>query len=140
MAWDRQQGISTYSSGYRSRYKAVQFDIRRRLRNSGTGATQLHDILVGTLVMDVEDTKKNQLAWHGIGVKEVDTQAQPEKHDKSISSAMKKIFKNYPAEDEDIGTGQAPSQTVTEHRGQEGPPSSIHSETNPISKPEAYGT
>ncbi len=31
-----------------------------------------------------------------MGVKEVDTQAKPEKRDKSISSAVNKIFKNYP--------------------------------------------
>jgi hypothetical protein len=51
---------------------------------------------VGTLVIDMADAKKNQLAWRGMGVKEVDTQAKPEKRDKSINNAVKKIFKNYP--------------------------------------------
>jgi hypothetical protein len=31
-----------------------------------------------------------------MGVKEVDTQANPEKRDKSIGKAVQKIFKNYP--------------------------------------------
>ena len=56
----------------------------------------MRDILVGTLVIDIADAKKGQLAWRGMGVKEVDTQAKPEKRDKSINNAVKKIFKNYP--------------------------------------------
>ena len=51
---------------------------------------------MGTLVIDIADAKKGQLAWRGMGVKEVKTDAKPEKRDKSISEAMKKIFKNYP--------------------------------------------
>jgi hypothetical protein len=31
-----------------------------------------------------------------MGVKEVNTQAKPEKRDKSIGKALEKIFKNYP--------------------------------------------
>jgi hypothetical protein len=31
-----------------------------------------------------------------MGVKEVDTQSKPEKRDKSINNAVKKILKNYP--------------------------------------------
>ena len=51
---------------------------------------------MGTLVVDIADAKKGELAWRGIGVKEVKTDAKPEKRDKSINDAMKKIFKNYP--------------------------------------------
>ena len=51
---------------------------------------------MGTLVIDIADAKKGQLAWRGMGVKEVDTQNKPEKRDKSINEAVKKIFKNYP--------------------------------------------
>ena len=53
-------------------------------------------IVVGTLVIDMADAKKSQLVWRGMGVKEIDTQAKPEKRDKSINNAVKKIFKNYP--------------------------------------------
>jgi hypothetical protein len=80
--------------------------LRRRLRPYGWGygggwggtttSTQVRDILVGTLVIDLADAKKGQVIWRGMGVKEVDTQAKPEKRDKSISSAVNKIFKNYP--------------------------------------------
>jgi len=61
-----------------------------------TTTTQVRDIVVGTLVLDMADAKKSQLAWRGMAVKEVKTQASPEKRDKSINETMKKIFKNYP--------------------------------------------
>ena len=37
-----------------------------------------------------------------MGVKEVNTQANPEKRDKSINNAVKKIFKNYPPKQTDL--------------------------------------
>ena len=62
----------------------------------GTTTTQVRDILMGTMVIDMADAKKGQLVWRGMGVKEVNTQAKPEKRDKSINKAVEKIFKNYP--------------------------------------------
>jgi hypothetical protein len=61
-----------------------------------TSTTTVRDIVIGTLVVDMADAKKGQLAWRGMATKEVKTQASPEKRDKSIGEAMKKIFKNYP--------------------------------------------
>ena len=61
-----------------------------------TTTTQVRDILVGTLVIDIADAKAGQLAWRGMGVKEINTTAKPEKRDKNISEAVAKIFKNYP--------------------------------------------
>ena len=89
-------------------YLDVQLRVRRWVwcRTGGDGAaarwagttstTQVRDILVGTMVIDLADAKKGQLVWRGMGVKEVQTQANPEKRDKSINNAVKKIFKNYP--------------------------------------------
>jgi hypothetical protein len=48
------------------------------------------------LVIDLADARKGQLVWRGMGVKEVDTQAKPEKRDSSINKAVEKMFKNYP--------------------------------------------
>ena len=56
----------------------------------------MRNILIGTLVIDMADAKQGQLAWRGMATKEVDTQAKPEKRDKSINNAVKKVFKNYP--------------------------------------------
>ena len=99
VAFDKQKDISTYSSGYGGGYGAYGWGWGGGWGGAGgmsTTTTQVRDILVGTLVVDIADAKKSELAWRGMGVKEVDTQAKPEKRDKSIASAMKKIFKNYP--------------------------------------------
>ena len=87
IAFDKQKDISAYTSGggpYRW--------------GGGWGTTDVRvsEILVGTLVIDIADAKKGELAWRGIGVKEVDTQAKADKRDKNVKSAVQKIMKNYP--------------------------------------------
>src|SRR5262245_35671311 len=91
VAFDKQKDISTFSSGYGGGYGPYGWGWGGGM---GTTSTQVRDILIGTLVIDMADAKKGQLAWRGMGTKEVDTQAKPEKRDKSINNAMKKIFKN----------------------------------------------
>ena len=93
MAFDKEKDISTYSSGYGGGYGAYGWGWGGM---GGTTSTQVRDILIGSLVVDLADAKKGQLVWRGMGVKEVDTQANPEKRDKSINKAVEKIFKNYP--------------------------------------------
>jgi hypothetical protein len=95
VAFDKQKDISTYSSGYGGGYGPYGWGWGGGWAG-GTTSTQVRDILVGTLVIDLADAKKGQLAWRGMGVKEVNTQANPEKRDKSINEAVKKIMKNYP--------------------------------------------
>ncbi len=95
VAFDKEKDISTYSSGYAGGYGAYGWGWGGGW-GGGTTTTQVRDILIGTMVIDVADAKQGQLAWRGMGVKEVNTQAKPEKRDKSISEAVKKIFKNYP--------------------------------------------
>jgi hypothetical protein len=94
VAFDKEKDISTYSSGGGG-YGAYGYGWGGGWAG-GTTSTQIRDILVGTLVIDMADAKKNQVAWRGMGVKEIDTQAKPEKRDKSITNAVNKIFKNYP--------------------------------------------
>ena len=95
VAFDKEKDISTYSSGYGGGYGAYGYGWGGGW-GGGTTTTQVRDILIGTLVIDLADAKANQLAWRGMGVKEVDTQAKPDKRDKSITNAVNKIFKNYP--------------------------------------------
>ena len=96
MAFDQEKDISSYSSGYAGGYGAYGWGWGGGGWGGGMTTTQVRNILVGTLVIDLADAKQGQLAWRGMGVKEVNTQANPEKRDKSISNAVKKIFKNYP--------------------------------------------
>jgi hypothetical protein len=93
VAFDKEKDISTYSSGYAGGYGPYGWGWGGGM---GTTTTQVRDILIGTLVIDMADAKANQLVWRGMGVKEVDTQAKPDKRDKSITNAVNKIFKNYP--------------------------------------------
>jgi hypothetical protein len=93
VAFDKQKDISTFSSG--GGYGPYGWGWGGGWAGGSTH-TQVRDILMGTLVIDMADAKKNQMVWRGMGVKEVNTQANPEKRDKSINNAVKKILKNYP--------------------------------------------
>ena len=95
VAFDKEKDISTFSSGYGGGYGPYGYGWGGGW-GGGSTTTQVRDILVGTMVIDIADAKGNQLAWRGMGVKEVDTQAKPDKRDKSITNAVNKIFKNYP--------------------------------------------
>lgn len=95
VAFDKQKDISTFSSGYGGGYGPYGWGYGGGWAG-GSSTTTVRDILVGTLVIDLADAKKGQLAWRGMGVKEINTTANPEKRDKSINEAVKKIFKNYP--------------------------------------------
>ena len=95
VAFDKQKDISTFSSGYGGGYGPYGWGYGGGW-GGGTTSTQVRDILVGTLVIDVADAKNKAMVWRGMGVKEVDTHAKPEKRDKSIANALKKMFKNYP--------------------------------------------
>jgi hypothetical protein len=95
VAFDKEKDISTFSSGYGGGYGPYGYGWGGGW-GGGSTTTQVRDILVGTMVVDIADAKGNQLAWRGMGVKEIDTQAKPDKRDKSITNAVNKIFKNYP--------------------------------------------
>jgi hypothetical protein len=95
VAFDKQKDISTFSSGYGGGYGPYGYGWGGGW-GGGTTSTQVRDILIGTLVIDMADVKTKQMVWRGMGVKEVDTTAKPEKRDKSINNAVTKIFKNYP--------------------------------------------
>ena len=66
VAFDKQKDISTYSSGYGGGYGAYGWGWGGGWAG-GTTTTQVRDILVGTLVIDMADAKKGpaRLARHG---------------------------------------------------------------------------
>jgi hypothetical protein len=57
---------------------------------------RLNELPVGALVIDLADAAKRELVWRGIGVKEIDVDAKPEKRDAAIVKAVEKILTNYP--------------------------------------------
>ena len=93
VAFDEQQDISSYSTG--PMYGGYGWGW-----GGGWGSTstdvRVREILIGTLAVDVIDAGKKQMVWRGLGTKEIDVGAKPEKRDKNISKAIEKIFKNYP--------------------------------------------
>jgi hypothetical protein len=95
VAFDQEKDISTYSSGYGGGYGPYGYGWGGGW-GGGTTSTQVRNILIGTLVIDIADAKANTMAWRGMATKEVNPQNNPEKRDKSINNAVKKIFKNYP--------------------------------------------
>lgn len=89
IAFDKQKDISAWSTGggpYGYRWGG----------GWGTTDVRVRDIVVGTLVIDIADAKKNEIVWRGMGVKEVDVQAKAEKREKNIKAAVKKILNNFP--------------------------------------------
>jgi hypothetical protein len=94
VAFDKEKDISTYSSGYGG-YGGYGWGWGGGWAG-GTTTTQVRDIVVGTLVVDMADARKGQMVWRGMGVREIDTNAKPDKRDKNINNAVKKILKNYP--------------------------------------------
>jgi uncharacterized protein DUF4136 len=97
VAFDKQKDISTYSSGYGGGYGPYGYGWGGGGWAGGTSTTQVRDILIGTLVIDIADAAKKEMVWRGIATKEgIDVQAKPEKRDKNITNAVNKIFKNYP--------------------------------------------
>lgn len=96
VAFDKTKDISTYSSGYGGGYGPYGWGYGGGWAG-GTTSTQVRDILIGTLVIDLADSAKKQMVWRGMATKEgIDVQAKPEKRDKNIINAVNKIFKNYP--------------------------------------------
>ena len=91
VAIDKQKDISAWSSG--GGYGPYGYGW-----GGGWGTTDVRvsEILVGTLIIDMADVNTKSVVWRGMGVKEINTQASPDKRDKSVQKAVEKIFKNYP--------------------------------------------
>jgi hypothetical protein len=93
VAFDEQKDISSFSSG--PMYGGNGYGW-----GGGWGATttdvRVREILIGTLAIDMVDAKKGQVVWRGLGTREIDTNAKPEKRDANINKAVEKIMKNYP--------------------------------------------
>jgi hypothetical protein len=88
IAFDKQKDITAWNTGggpYGWRWGGM-----------GTTDVRVNEILIGTMVIDMADSAKGALVWRGMGTKQVDPQANPERRDKNITEAVEKILKNYP--------------------------------------------
>ena len=64
--------------------------------NSSTTYGQTDTIYVGQLGVDMYDSANHDLVWRGVASKTIDEKAKPEKQEKNLTKALKKLFKNYP--------------------------------------------
>ncbi|MBI4889526.1 MAG: DUF4136 domain-containing protein [Acidobacteria bacterium] len=61
-----------------------------------TSTATTSTINIGTVVLDMYDTKTKTLVWRGQASKTVDGKSKPEKRQKTIDKAAQKMLKNYP--------------------------------------------
>lgn len=59
-----------------------------------TGSTST--IYIGQLAVDMYEPAKKNLVWRGTASKTIDPKAKPEKQQKNLAKAVKKLLKNYP--------------------------------------------
>lgn len=62
--------------------------------SSSTSTTST--IYIGQIAVDMYQASAKALVWRGTATKTIDTKAKPEKQQKNLAKAMKKLFKNYP--------------------------------------------
>jgi hypothetical protein len=63
---------------------------------TGTTYGSTSTVYVGQLDLSMYDSKEKQLVWRGTASKTLDPKAKPEKKEKNIAKAVKKLLKNYP--------------------------------------------
>ena len=61
-----------------------------------TTTGQTSTIYIGQLALDMYDSANKDLAWRGVASKTLDPKAKPEKQQKNLAKAVKKLLKNYP--------------------------------------------
>lgn len=60
----------------------------------GTAITQVEEIPVGTLIVDIGDSANKKYIWRGTGTKTLSS--NPEKNAKTIDQEVKKMFEKFP--------------------------------------------
>ena len=61
-----------------------------------TTSGQTSTIQIGQVDLDMYDATNQKLVWRGTVSKSLDTKAKPEKRQKNLAKAFKKLLKNYP--------------------------------------------
>ena len=60
------------------------------------GSARVQPVLVGTLVIDMSDTRNGAIVWRSMASSDIGTTDKPESRDKKIAKATGKMFKHYP--------------------------------------------
>ncbi len=94
--------FNSYSTGWGTGpgWGAGWYGPRGGMMNGGmnttttTGSTST--IYIGTLDVDMYDSKGKDLVWRGTASKTIDPKAKPDKQQKDIQRSVTKLLKNYP--------------------------------------------
>jgi len=63
---------------------------------SSTSTSTTSTLYVGSLQLDFYDVTSKQAVFRAVGTKTLDTKAKPEKRQKNLAKAVKKMLKDYP--------------------------------------------
>ena len=62
----------------------------------GTTSVNVHNVIEGTLIVDLVNAANNELAWRGLATKTVFPDTKADKIEKIINQAVAKMFQNFP--------------------------------------------
>ena len=62
----------------------------------GTTTSTVQEIPVGTLIIDLVDTKAKEMVWRGTASDTLNPSKSPEDKEKALNAAVQKMFENYP--------------------------------------------
>jgi len=87
-----QTQINTFDSGwgYGWGYRGYGYG------GMGTSTTTVSKIPVGTLIIDLVDSKENQLKWRGTATKTLDPSASVDQKNAAVNEAVQKMFAPFP--------------------------------------------
>jgi hypothetical protein len=100
LAMNQEKELNTYSTGgysYGPYWRRGWYGAMGPSMTTATTST----INIGTVVLDMYDTATKQLVWRGMASKTLNETAKPEKRQKNIDKAAKKMLKNYPPKKKD---------------------------------------
>lgn len=60
------------------------------------GFTTVREIPIGTLIIDLVDTRENELAWRSTATSIIDRYAEPEEKARDLNEAVEKMFESFP--------------------------------------------
>jgi hypothetical protein len=63
-----------------------------------TGTVRAHEVVIGTLSVNMLDGQTRSTVWRASATKDVSAKASPEKRDQNIEKAVAKIFRHYPGQ------------------------------------------
>lgn len=87
-----------YYTGYQDKIDVTDYGYRYSMDYWGYGGRQIdvYQYQEGTLIIDLIDSKAQELVWRGSATGTVDSNPSPEKIEKKINEVVANMFRSYP--------------------------------------------